>query len=250
MRKLFICILALVLTFALVACGKSKDAVGSANTVAEETTAPAADSDSVIAASEESEGDAADVVEETDNSDPDETENAAADKHFYKTVRIIAFADAMVPSMTGLMENDFGFGEHLPTITFHYNTTTGMVERAEYATFYSYSPYGENEFLQMDMEALSGDSELCSRFSNIKTDVMEEEEVTKLSFDIDISTYFPHFDPLINLYFVEREQDIEGYKNAVYYDRIDNYLDPKPTCEDGEGFFYDQISCRRIEWED
>ena len=248
MRKLLLYILALVLTLVLAACGESTETVDTINKAAEETTVPA--DDSVTSVTEESTGDVAAAVGETGNSGSDVTENEKVDKHFYETVRIIAFADAMVPSMTGLMENDFGFGEHLPTITFHYDTKTGMAEKAEYATYYSYSPYGENEFLQMDMEALSGDSELCSRFSNIKTEVMEEDEVTKLSFDIDISTYFTHFDPHINLYFVEREQDIEGYKNAVYYERIDNYLDPKPTCEEGEGFFYDQISCRRIEWED
>lgn len=257
MRKKLVYILALVITLALTACGESTETVGSANKAAEEMTVPADDSvkpasaaDSVKPASEESTSDVSAAVGETDNSGLDVVENASVGRHFYRTVRIIAFADAMMPSMTGIMENIFGFGEYLPTITFHYDTETGIAERAEYATYYSYSPYGENEFLQMDMEALSGDGELCSRFSNFKTEVMEEDEVTKLSFDMDISTYFTYFDPHINLYFVEKEQDIEGYKNAVYYERIDNYLDPKPTCEEGEGFFYDQISCRRIEWED
>ncbi len=239
--KKFIFLVVVIMMFVLVACGISVKPAGNTDTVDIDTADQAVDSVQADT----------DVIDEANDGEPVMPEASDSNKHYYKTVRVIGYADAMMPSITGAMESIFGFGDHLPTITFHYDTETGMVESVEYSTYYSYSPYSDNEFLQMDMDALStGEGEFLSRFSNFRTEVMEEEEVTKLSFDIDISTYFTYFDPHINLYFVRKEQDIEGYKNAVYYDCIDNYLDPKPAREEGEGFFYDQISCRRIEWED
>lgn len=197
---------------------------------------------------------ASDQVNAPDEAESSESETdtlQTTDKHYYKTVRIIGYADAMMPSITGVMENIFGFGEYLPTITFHYNTESGMAESAEYSTYYSYSPYEDNEFLQSDMEVLSsGEGEFLSRFSNLRTEDMEAEGVTKLTFDMDISTYFSYLYPEINLYFVTGEQNIEDYKDAIYYSRVDGYYDPKPTCEEGENYFYDQISCIRIEWAD
>lgn len=174
------------------------------------------------------------------------------EKQYYKTIRIQAYAydmiiglDEAVPSAT------FGVQDYLPTLTLHYNVDTGKLESAEYTTYYFYQPEGEDEDLQSDLDILSsGEGELLSRFSNIRTENIDAETITKVTFDIDISTYLANFIPEINVYFVEGEQDVDGYKEAVYYGVVDGYYDPKPTCEDGDGYFFDQISNRRIEWTD
>lgn len=176
------------------------------------------------------------------------------DKHYYKTVRIIGYVYSIIPSLQYVMENQCGYADYLPTLTIHYNTRSGMAESAEYSTYYSYQPDADkkiSEQLQSDMDSLStGEGELLSRFSNIRTENMETEGVSKLTFDIDISSYFTYFEQYINLYFIEREQNIEEYKNAVFYSCVDGYYDPQPTCEDRENYFYDEITCRRIEWSD
>jgi hypothetical protein len=238
MKKIFrLMILNIIIIAVLTACGGNSSNEDTSNTDANGTVL---DEKNDGGTNSEKENESTSGVTDTDKKED-------SDKHYYRTVKVIAFADAMMPSMSGLLESDFGFGEYLPTITFTYNTQTGMVESAMYSTYYATGEYGDEE-LQRDIEALSGDGEFCSRFSGFRTEDLDE--VTELSFDIDISTYFTYFDPIINLCFVEREQDIEGYKDMVYYSRLNNYYDPKPTCEDGEGYFYDQISCRRIEWKD
>ena len=182
-----------------------------------------------------------------------ESENAAdseATSHVYRTVRIIAYTDAMMPTLTGLLENTFGFEDWLPRLTFTYDTTTGMAESASFTTYYPQNNMGIEETLEAEKAALTQDTEVCRRFSNIRTEVMEAEELIALSFDIDISTYFNHFEPLLSQCFVEGRQDIGRYKDEVYFKRIDNYLDPKPEYEEGDNFFYEKITWRRIEWED
>jgi len=176
--------------------------------------------------------------------------DADAATHVYRTVRVIAYNTAMMPALSGLLENDFGFGEWLPTLTFRYDTTTGRAQSASYTNYYPLYNMGIEDTIEAEKAALSADTELCRRFSNIRTEVMEDEELIALSFDIDISTYFSSLEPLINKCFLEGRQDIQRYKDMVYFDRLDNYLDPKPTCEEGDGFFYEKITCVRIEWED
>ncbi len=173
----------------------------------------------------------------------------AENRHIYRTVRVIAYVDAMMPPLTGVIENIFGFGDRLPTLTLQYDTTTGAVEKATFSTYYSASGMGTDEYVAADIEALSQDNEMCARFSDIRTQVIEAEDMLELSFDIDMSTYFNQLDPTINLYLVGKQQDLEGYMNAVYYDRLDNY-DEDPPCEVGDNFFYETINFRRIEWED
>ena len=79
---------------------------------------------------------------------------------------------------------------------------------------------------------------MLSRFSNFNTEVMEAEELTKLSFDIDISTYNTYMDSVVNTYLLAGEQDIEGYRESMNLDG------------EGENYYYDTHHDLRLEWED
>jgi len=173
--------------------------------------------------------------------DSDIPQQAASNTHYYKTIKIIGDTYYISPNLAGVIECDFGFGEYLPTLTIQYNTTTGMAESAVYCNYYSYSSFDEdgNEFLQADLEALStGEGDMLSRFSNFNTEVMEAEEIIKLSFDIDISTYNTYMDSVVNTYLLAGEQNIEGYKDSMNYN------------EEGENYCYETHYDLRLEWED
>ena len=227
-----------IIALTLTACGE-KSAKNSSTTAAKAPNTQAAFSP---------ESDIGDS--ETDESDNSESESEGTDRHIYKTVRIIGDTYAMIPYISSILDNTLGYEDHLPTLTFHYNVDTGKAESAEFTTYFPADGLNTEDFINSAIDSLSEDNEFCSRLSNIRTEVKDSENVTALTFDIDISTYFTYFDQYINMFFVEGQQNIEGYKQDVYYSRVDNYYDPKPSCEDGKNYFYDQISGLRVEWED
>lgn len=176
-----------------------------------------------------------------------ESEQVEANKHYYRTVRLKA--DNSYDLIINLPFESSKLGDYYPTLTFTYNTETGKIERAEYSTYFWYYPGEDTDvFLQEVTDIISSGEGICTKFSNVRTENMDD--VTKLTFDIDISSYFANFDQYVNLCFVEGEQDIEKYKNSVYYDVLYNQSDPIPSCEDRDGYFYDEITRRQVEWED
>lgn len=177
-----------------------------------------------------------------------ESEQVDANKHYYRTVHLKATNSYDL--IIGLPFESGQYGDYYPTLTFTYNTDTGLLEKAEYSTYYSYSDFAEepNQFLQEAIDIIASGEGVCAKFSNVRTENLDD--VTELTFDIDISSYFANFDQYVNLCFVEGEQDIEKYKNSVYYDNLYNYTDSVPACEDRDGYFYDEITRRQVEWED
>ena len=257
MRRIIVTIFAAIMMVALVACGNSANEDSTTIPVTEQDIQGAQDNQDThatqdtqddqedvseqVAAGDESISDMDAQVFSEEQEDSDMSQQLDSNTHYYKTIRIIGDTYFISPSISGVIECDFGFEEYLPTLTIQYNTTTGMAESAEYCNYYPYASFDEdgNEFLQADLEALStGEGDMLSRFSNFNTEVMEAEELTKLSFDIDISTYNTYMDSVVNTYLLAGEQDIEGYRESMNFD------------EEGENYYYDTHVDLRLEWED
>lgn len=249
MKKTFVIMIILVImSTALTACGDSNERVD--NTNGQENNSSTALNETGIS---EENMDTVSTDSSIDEAYSDE-EQQNTDKHYYRTVRLKS-VDGL-DLIINLPFESLRYKDYYPTLTFTYNTDTGKIERAVYSTYYP-NHWGEvpNEFLQEATDIILSGEGICSSFSNIKTEYIDDKstditnDILELSFDIDISSYFANFDQYVNKCFVEREQDIEGYKNNVYYDVLYNQSDPIPSCEDRDGYFYDEITRRQVEWE-
>lgn len=249
MKKTFVIMIILVImSTALTACGDSNERVD--NTNEQENNSSTALNE--IGVSEEN-MDTVSTDSSIDEAYGDEEQNT--NKHYYRTVRLKS--GNSYDLIINLPFESSQYMDYYPTLTFTYNTDTGKIERAVYSTYYPNNSGEEsNEFLQEAIDIILSGEGICSSFSNIQTENIDDKltditnDIFKLSFDIDISSYFANFDQYVNLCFVENEQDIEGYKNNVYYDVLYNQSDPIPSCEDRDGYFYDEITRRQVEWED
>ena len=241
-------IILVIMSTALTVCGDSNEIAD--NTNGQENNSSTALNE--IRVSEEN-MDTVSTDSSIDEAYGDEEQNT--NKHYYRTVRLKS--GNSYDLIINLPFESSQYMDYYPTLTFTYNTDTGKIERAVYSTYYPNNSGEEsNEFLQEAIDIIMSGEGICSSFSNIQTENIDDKstdisnDIFKLSFDIDISSYFANFDQYVNLCFVENEQDIEGYKNNVYYDVLYNQSDPIPSCEDRDGYFYDEITRRQVEWED
>ena len=91
----------------------------------------------------------------------------------------------------------------------------------------------------------SSSSKSKGSFTNVKKGRVNEE-VSYLSADLDIDSYI--FTQFIDTYII-KSQDIEKYKDEIYYSRLYNYSS-NPPHEEGDNYFEETLEGIRIEWSD
>ena len=153
-----------------------------------------------------------------------------------------------------LLNNAYIFGDpgvvgsgdnyYYPCFIASFDPVTGKVISVKYYSFFlDYE--GSYEWVDKAIEKFneSGDSYKKDFTSVSKGRV--SEFVTYLSVDINPKSYT--FDQYIQILF--EEQDIEKYKDTVYYSRLYNY-ETKPPVKEGDNYFEDSLTDIRIEWSD
>ena len=131
-----------------------------------------------------------------------------------------------------------------PCLLIEFDTKTG---KAIKATFYSFFlDYEDNEWVNKAIEKYDS-STLKSKnnYTNVKKGRVNKE-VSYLTANIKVDSH--EFTQFISTYLVEG-QDIEKYKDEVFFSRLYNY-DSEPPHEEGDNYFEESLESSRIEWSD
>ena len=137
-----------------------------------------------------------------------------------------------------------GDTEYDPCFVVEFDTKTG---KATSVKFYSFFLDYENtsEWVDKAIEKYNESSgEYKKSFSNVSKGRVNES-VTYLVADVNPSShvYNQYVESLLY------EQDIEEYKDSIYYSRLYNYSTTPPV-EVGDNFFEESLENIRIEWSD
>ena len=131
-----------------------------------------------------------------------------------------------------------------PCLILEFDVKTGKAVSAKFYTFYQYD--NNDEYVDEAMEKFNESSaESKKAYSNAKKDHMTED-ITYISADINVNSY--EFTQFIDSYLV-KGQDIDKYKDEIYYSRLYNYSSTPPV-EVGDNYFYESLENIRIEWSD
>lgn len=143
------------------------------------------------------------------------------------------------PSVVGSGDNEYN-----PCFIAEFDTNTGKAKSVKFYSFFlDYE--GSTEWVDKAIEKFdSSTGEYKKSFSNV-TKGRVNENVTYLVADADPTSYM--YNQYIESLFYE--QDIEKYKDDVFYSRLYNY-DPKPEAKTGNNFFEEPLESIRIEWSD
>lgn len=133
-------------------------------------------------------------------------------------------------------------GENVnPCLLVEFDTTTG---KAVNVTLYKFFSEYDDTWVDAAIEAFElSEYEYKSFITNV-TKGRVNEATTYLSCTIDPDAY--DFEPAIGQLLIR--QDIEHYKNSVYFDSLGVYGENKPSYEEGDNYFYNEISYSKIEW--
>ena len=131
-----------------------------------------------------------------------------------------------------------------PCIVAEFDTETGKATKAKFYSFFLDS--STDEWVDKAIEKFeSSSSKSKDSFTNVKK-ARVNEEVSYLSADLDINSYI--FTQFIDTYII-KSQDIEKYKDEIYYSRLYNYSSTPPH-EEGDNYFEESLESIRIEWSD
>lgn len=168
------------------------------------------------------------------------------DHKIYKYMKISAdVANCLYYPATSLFDDpslvSSGDTTYKPELIVEFDTKTG---RATDVTMYCFFlDYDEDEWVNKAIEKYEAStSEIKNQITNLsKGRVNEEVSYFKCNIDTESNS----FDQYVELLFYD--QDIENYKNVVYFDNLYNYSS-EPPHEEGDNFFEDSLSMLRIEW--
>ena len=174
-----------------------------------------------------------------------------ADHKIYKYVKMSSDTGSnLLYSTNSLFGDTFytyeGNKYYKPCIIAEFDTETG---KATKATLYLFFRDDEsNEYVNKAIEKYNtSTSESKKYFTNVqKGRVPNESEVSYLSVDLTIDSYI--YTQFIDSYII-KSQDIEKYKDEVYYSRLYNYSS-NPPHEEGVNCFEETLEGIRIEWSD
>ena len=131
-----------------------------------------------------------------------------------------------------------GDNEYPPCLIAEFDQSTGKATAVKLYAFFL--DYEDDEWVNQAIETYEG-SEHEDVTSVTKGRV--NDFVSYLCAEIDPDSY--GYDQYIrNLFY---DQNIEKYKDDVYFDNLYNY-DTEPWHEEGEGYFEDALSMKRVEW--
>ena len=143
------------------------------------------------------------------------------------------------PSVVGYADDYYK-----PCLTADFDTVTGKATSVKFYSFFlDYE--GSSEWVDKSIEKFNSSTTSYKKdFSNISKGRVSEF-VTYFVVDIDPKSYV--FNQYIQMLFYE--QDIEKYKDEVYYSRLYNYS-TKPPVKEGDNYFEETLENLRIEWSD
>ena len=138
----------------------------------------------------------------------------------------------------------YGNDTYKPCLIAEFDTETGKATKVTfYAFFLDYSNY---EWVDKAIDKYNNStSDYKKYYTNVQKGRVDEH-VTYLSVSVDPQCR--QYDQYIQSYIVE-SQNIEKYKDSVYYSRLYNYSTP-PRCESGENYFEESLEGFRVEWSD
>ena len=131
-----------------------------------------------------------------------------------------------------------------PTILFEFDTNTGNAIKAKFYTFFI--DYEDDEWVNQALDKYNNSSNEYKKYYTNVSKGRVNDNISYLTCDIDLSGYL--FTQFIDTYLV-KGQDIEKYKDEIYYSRLYNYSTTPPV-EVGDNYFEESLEGIRIEWSD
>ena len=187
----------------------------------------------------------------SNNASNQQNSTKTADHKIYKYVKMSSdVASNLLYSATSLFGDTFYVHEgekyYKPCIIAEFDTETGKATKATLYVFFR--DYEDNENVNNAIENYnSSSSESKKYYTNIqKGRIPNENEVSYLSVDLTIDSYI--YTQFIDTYII-KSQDIENYKDRIYYSRLYNYSS-NPPHEEGANCFEETLEGIRIEWSD
>lgn len=180
------------------------------------------------------------------------TNNSSAKKPNHKIYKYIKISsdnsNNLLYSVTGLFDNPSvvsrGETYYKPCIVAEFDTETGKATKATYYAFFI--DYEDDQWVNKSIEKYNNSSSEAKKyFTNVQKGRVSDE-ISYLSADIDVNSY--QFTQFIDTYLI-KSQDIEKYKDEVYYSRLYNYP-TTPPCEVGDNYFEESLEQTRIDWSD
>lgn len=136
-----------------------------------------------------------------------------------------------------------GSGDTLykPCLVAEFDTQTGHATKVELYAFFLDNE--DDEWVNQAIEAYeTADDSYKDEVTNV-TKGRVNDSVSYLHAEIDPSSY--GVDQYIQMLFYN--QDIEHYKDEIFFSRLYNY-DTEPAHEEGDNFFEESLEGQRIEW--
>ena len=136
-----------------------------------------------------------------------------------------------------------GHGDTLykPCLVAEFDTQTGHATKVEFYAFFL--DYEDDAWVNQAIEAYeTADDSYKDEVTNV-TKGRVDDEVSYLHAEIDPSSY--GFDQFVQMLLYD--QDIEHYKDEIFFSRLYNY-DTEPPHKEGDNFFEESLEGQRIEW--
>ena len=172
------------------------------------------------------------------------TNNKNIDHKIYKYVKmskgsLLYSADRVFGRASSAKDGDI---EYPITLIAEFDTNTGKSTKVTMYAFYLDSVHDVNEALDAYNTSTS---EYKKYYTNVSTGKVNSN-VSYLKANVDVKSY--EFTQYISTYIIEN-QDIEKYKDRIYFNRLSNYSST-PEYQEGENFFEESLEGIRIEWSD
>ena len=142
--------------------------------------------------------------------------------------------------------SEVGHGDdyYKPTIMLEFDSKTGNATKATFYTFFL-DDEPSTEWVDKAKEKYDeSSSEYKKKFTNAKTGRVNDG-VTYFSCEVDVDSYV--YNQYIEL--LMKGQDIEDYKDRIFFSRLYNYS-TEPEHSEGDNFFEESLEGLRIEWSD
>lgn len=198
-------------------------------------------------------GNASNVDQSADANNPggsgtNSGDNQKPDHKIYKYMKVSADLASTLYHPASTLFNDpsevsSGDIYYKPCLIAEFDTNTGKATKVTFYTFFLDSE--DDTYVNEAMESYNSSS---NDYKKNVTDVQKgrvNDNVSYLSAEInpESNAYEQHISSLFY------EQDIERYKDKIFFSRLDNYSS-EPPHEEGENFFEESLEGIRIEWSD
>lgn len=230
MKKIIILYLILAVLLSFISCDESSQDDGTTQTEIYQTDTGRSDNGSTAA-------------------EPEDSEDIAGS--YYKTV-IVTDCSGVNTLLYGLDGMGIGNGageavyfghdnalmrrEYHNRLIINYDTQTGKCVSVKLELY-----TGDESEAQNIVSMLQGGGDIDAHLSGEKVETVGND-IYRVCADVDVSTYFANIDSFVNTYLIEGVQNVDGFKNAVYYDRLSNYGEGSVLyVEDDAEHFYGSI---------